>query len=149
LSRNLVNVNMCTGNSERDSVSNMAAKLPSIESVYNLVKKSSPSTSCRPGRDVSRTVTNPTTTTNTSHPPVQVKKEKDDLDEFSNEELLLTLLDRNACFTCICGMMFKDLEMLCLHKRIHDPLDATYCSYCSRRFKTWKDFLEHIKDHSK
>lgn len=91
-----------------------------------------------------RTFTNPP-----ASQPVQVKKEKNDLDEFSNEELLLTLLDRNACFTCICGMMFKDLEMLCLHKRIHDPLDATYCSYCSQRFKTWKEFLEHIKDHSK
>lgn len=76
------------------------------------------------------------------------QKEESDLSGFSEEEILVTLVERNALFICECGCCYQDETLYDLHRSVHsgfDPLICVSCGYVARNFE---DFNKHLFGHA-
>ena len=71
------------------------------------------------------------------------------LAQFSSAQILACLEERNAAFTCECGVVFEDQTLYFLHRGCHNSSNPRKCSFCHYEAPNWYDFTTHFFQHKK
>jgi len=69
------------------------------------------------------------------------------LDNFSDEQILTNLSQRQMAFVCTCGAVFRDRALFYMHRSCHATGDSQKCSFCGYVAPNWFDFQAHFFDH--
>ena len=90
-----------------------------------------------------------TTSESLEAPPSKRLREEPSLGDYTDEEILAKLLERNATFVCKCGIIFRDQTLFYLHRGTHSSKNPYECSFCGHVASDWYDFTSHFYFHSK
>jgi len=69
------------------------------------------------------------------------------LTNFSDEQILTNLSQRQAVYVCTCGAVFRDRALFYMHRSCHATGDSQKCSFCGYVAPNWFDFQAHFFDH--
>jgi len=69
------------------------------------------------------------------------------LTNFSDEQILTNLSQRQAVFVCTCGAVFRDRALFYMHRSCHATGDCRKCSFCGYVAPNWFDFQAHFFNH--
>lgn len=75
-------------------------------------------------------------------------KQKPDLSNYTEEEILVTLVERNALFVCQCGCCYEDELLYDLHRASHAAFEPLMCDRCGHVSDNYADFNKHFSCRS-
>lgn len=71
----------------------------------------------------------------------------DVLSQFTNEQILANLSQRQAAFVCTCGAVFRNRALFYMHRSCHAPANPHQCSFCGYVAANWYSFQAHFFQH--